>query len=425
MATGLGFCPSCGTPRVAAEQQFCPICGAALAAISAPAPIAPPPAPPVEAAVPPWAASTPPAAPADFAAAPPPWAAPAAVTPPPAPAADFAAAPPPWAAPAAAAPPPAPPTDYAPPPPPAWGAPAGQGYQPVPPQYAAAPVGPAQNKKSTSPALLLVVLLLIAGIAAGGFYVMNNNKSGPGSSGNPAGNPTGNPTGPVASGQLGGNTSNPPATPAGNGGDLSSAASNFASIKSYKFSMTLAGGSFGSMLSGLPGVSGSSDAPFTMSGMVTTDPAAADIMMAGFHIIEVGGFDYLDMSGTGTFYKTPASGTSMAESLSPATMFSSAMDTSGGSGFSKVGTDTKNGVKADHYTASASALAAYGSSLGVAADATWSADVWIAQDGGYPVSMSILAVGSDKSVLYQITFDISNINDPSNNITAPANAIGA
>ena len=398
MATGLGFCPTCGTPRVAEDQKFCPTCGSALAVISAPAPIAPPPVPPVVAAPPPWAAPTPPQ-----------------------PSADFAAAPPPWAAPAPSALPPAPPTDYAPPPPPAWGAPGGHGYQPVSPQYAAAPVGPTQNKKRTSPALLLVLLLLIAGIAAGGFYVMNNNKSGPGSSGNP----TGNPTGPVASGQLGGNTSNPNATQADNGGDLSSAAGNFASIKSYKFSMTLAGGSFGSLLSGLPGASASSDAPFTMSGMVTTDPAAADITMAGFHIIEVGGFEYIDMSGSGTFYKTAASGTSMADSLSPASMFSSAIDTSTASDFTKVGTDTKNGVKADHYTASASALAAYGSSLGVGTDATWSADVWIAQDGGYPVSMSILAVGSDKSVLYQVTFDISNINDPANSITAPANAIGA
>lgn len=115
----------------------------------------------------------------------------------------------------------------------------------------------------------------------------------------------------------------------------------------------------------------------------------------------------------------------MADSLSPATMFSSAMDTSAGSGYSKVGTDNKNGVTADHYKASSSALSAYGSTLGVPADATWSADVWIAQNGGYPVSMSILAIGSDKSVLYEITFDISNINDPSNNVTAPTNVLGA
>jgi hypothetical protein len=222
-----------------------------------------------------------------------------------------------------------------------------------------------------------------------------------------------------------GAASTPGGNGSGNGGGLTGAANNFGAIKSYKFSMTLAGGTFGSILSGLPGASASSDAPFTMSGTVTTSPAAADITMAGFHIIEVGGFEYVDLSGTGTFYKTPASGTSMAESLSPATMFSNAMDTSAGSGFSKVGTDNKNGVKADHYTASASAMAAYGSTLGVAADATWSADVWIAQSGGYPVSMSIIATGSDKSVLYQVTFDISAINDPSNNVTAPANAIGA
>jgi hypothetical protein len=262
-------------------------------------------------------------------------------------------------------------------------------------------------------------LLLIVGIAAGGYYFLGNNKGTPGSSANPTVGPGGtNPNGAVG-------TNTALGTPGGNDGGLISAANNFGSIKSYKFSMTLAGGSFSSMLSALPGSSASGDAPFTMSGTVTTSPAAADIKMAGFHIIEVGGFEYVDLSGTGLFIKSPSSGTSMADSLSPASMFSSAMDTSGGSGFSKVGTDTKNGVKADHYTASASALSAYGSTLGVAADATWSADVWIAQNGGYPVSMSILAVGSDKSVLYQITFDISNINDPSNNVTAPTNVMGA
>ena len=41
MATGFGFCPTCGTPRAAAEQKFCPTCGSALAA--APAAFAVPP----------------------------------------------------------------------------------------------------------------------------------------------------------------------------------------------------------------------------------------------------------------------------------------------------------------------------------------------------------------------------------------------
>ena len=46
MATGLGFCPNCGTPKTAAEQKFCPTCGAVLAAIAGPATVpTPPPAP--------------------------------------------------------------------------------------------------------------------------------------------------------------------------------------------------------------------------------------------------------------------------------------------------------------------------------------------------------------------------------------------
>ena len=189
--------------------------------------------------------------------------------------------------------------------------------------------------------------------------------------------------------------------------------------------MTLAGGEFGSMLSAL-GQSGASDnAPFTMSGTIEVTPdKAADITMAGFHIIEIGGFDYLDMSGTGAFLKTAATGTSMADSFSPSTMFTSFVGASSDSGFTKVGTETKNGVQADHYQASAAALAEFGSASGVDA-ATWSADIWIAQNGGYPVSMSILGKAADNSVAYEIQFDITNVNDPANKITAPTNVTGA
>jgi hypothetical protein len=217
------------------------------------------------------------------------------------------------------------------------------------------------------------------------------------------------------------------ATPAANNGGsgLSGAASAFSSISSYKFKMTLAGGEFGSMLSAL-GQSGASDnAPFTMSGTIEVTPdKAADITMAGFHIIEIGGFDYLDMTGTGAFLKTAATGTSMADSFSPSTMFTSFVGASSDSGFTKVGTDTKNGVQADHYQASAAALAEFGSASGVDA-ATWSADVWIAQNGGYPVSMSILGKAADNSVAYEIQFDITNVNDPANKISAPTNVTGA
>jgi len=216
-----------------------------------------------------------------------------------------------------------------------------------------------------------------------------------------------------------------PAATSGNttsgGSGLSGAAGAFSNISSYKFSMTLAGGTFGSMLSMLGGSSASGNAPFTMSGTVTLTPEkAADINMAGFHIIEVGGYDYLDLGGSGSFLKNAVSGTGMADSLSPAAMFSNAIDPSVISGYNKVGSETKNGVACDHYQASAAALADYGSLLDVAG-ATWTADVWVAQDGGYPVSMDMLATASDNSVAYEMKFDITNVNDPANKVTAPTN----
>ena len=75
MTTAFGFCPTCGTPRAAAEQKFCPTCGSALAA--APAAFAVPPvAGPVAPGAPP--AWSPPPAVQPTAQAP--WTAPQAVS---------------------------------------------------------------------------------------------------------------------------------------------------------------------------------------------------------------------------------------------------------------------------------------------------------------------------------------------------------
>jgi hypothetical protein len=238
----------------------------------------------------------------------------------------------------------------------------------------------------------------------------------------PAG--TGNNGGSTPAANNGGSPAATSGSTTSGGSGLSGAASAFSSITSYKFSMTLAGGDFASTLSMLGGSSASGNAPFTMSGTVTLTPdKAADINMAGFHIIEVGGYDYLDLGGSGSFLKTAVSGTGMADSLSPAAMFSNAIDPSVISGYNKVGSETKNGVACDHYQASAAALADYGSLLDVAG-ATWTADVWIAQDGGYPVSMDMLATASDNSVAYEMKFDITNVNDPANKVTAPTNVTG-
>ena len=204
------------------------------------------------------------------------------------------------------------------------------------------------------------------------------------------------------------------------GADIAGAGSNFANIKSYKFTMTLAGGTFGSMLSMLGSAGSSGGSSFAISGTVVTDPApAADIVVAGMHVVELGGYDYIAMGGLG-FTKVPMSGSGLAAGFSPSKMFSSTVAGTSAGGYQLAGTESKNGVSADHYTASASTLSGYGSLLGVTENATWSSDVWVAKDGGYPVSVLLEAKASGGSVAYEMSFDITNINDPSLTVTAPS-----
>jgi hypothetical protein len=317
---------------------------------------------------------------------------------------------PPWAAPNQAAP--TPPAWGAPPPPPA-GAPAPGGYW-------AAPVPPAQPKSGINPALVVLVIALIAAIAGGAYVFASQNKGAGASPSAPTA------SGPIAQGSAKPGTSSGPgasgAAPAGTG--LSGAVTALSDIESYKFTMTVAGGDFGSALSALGGSSSSGNSEFTISGTIVESPSkGADVTIAGIHMVEIDGYDYVDLTGSGSFIKTEASGTSMADSMSPASMFSGMMGAST-AGWDVVGSESKNGVDTSHYQATESALAEFGTESGVDA-ATWTGDIWVANNGGYPVSMAILGTASDGTVAYEIKFDITNINDPANKVAAPTNVISS
>jgi hypothetical protein len=244
--------------------------------------------------------------------------------------------------------------------------------------------------------LVLLMVLAIAVAACGG----NKGTTAPGSS--------------ATAGSSAEATEQP--SSGGGGADLSGAGSKFSNINSYKFSMTILSSDLTSSLSALTG--GSANAAIVFSGTVIAKPEkAADISIGTLRIIEVGGQQYMDL-GSGTFISTPVTGTSMADSFSPAEMFSSVVDASTARDFDKVGTENKNGVSADHYTANAAALAEFGKMTDVTAD-NWTADLWIATDGGYPVSMAIVGKNAG-TVVYEILFDITNVNDPANKVTAPA-----
>jgi hypothetical protein len=207
----------------------------------------------------------------------------------------------------------------------------------------------------------------------------------------------------------------------GNGSGLTGANAAFGAINSYKFSMTLAGGTWGSLLSGLGG-GASSGGAMTVAGTVTVKPeSTSDVTMAGMHIITVGGYNYTDI-GMGSFIKAKSSGSSIADSFSPSKMFSNYLPGSGDAGYSKVATESKNGVDCDHFAAAESALTGFSS---LAANATWTQDIWIAKTGGYPVSMALVGKSSDGKVAFEILFDITNVNDPANTVTAPTNVMGS
>jgi hypothetical protein len=205
------------------------------------------------------------------------------------------------------------------------------------------------------------------------------------------------------------------------GSALSGAGSAFSALGSYKYSMTLVGGSVVTQIEMLPGTSISDpNAPVTIKGTVVSQPdPGVDVKIGDFHMIVIGGFDYFD---TGSGY-TQASDTGLADAFSPVQQFTTAVDPSTMSGYSKIATESKNGVQADHYQASTSALAYLSSISGV--QGTWTSDVWIATNGGYPVSMSVVATAGDSSIAYEILFDITNINAASNNVAAPSNVTGA
>jgi hypothetical protein len=194
--------------------------------------------------------------------------------------------------------------------------------------------------------------------------------------------------------------------PTGGTGDLGDAAANLSNISSFKFTIKMSGGTFGSLLGTEP-----------ITGTVTTNPKAAQMSLMGMEIIEVGGKSWVKFGDTWTA-GTDDNTTSLADSFAPEKMFGSILSGSVASGYHAVGDEQKNGLSAVHYQADADAIADYAELFGVEGNASWSSDVWIAKDGGYPVSMSVIATGG--TAAFEMSFDISNINDPSIKIESPA-----
>jgi hypothetical protein len=211
---------------------------------------------------------------------------------------------------------------------------------------------------------------------------------------------------------------------------LDNAGTALSNLSSYKFTMTVVGGDLSdNTLTTLPNAP--ANGVFKVSGTYIFQPAeSADITIADvLHEISIGGSDYQDVAPagaklTGSFTQSDSSsGTSLIDPLSPTSIYTS-FDFSGS--FTTVGPEQKDGIDTTHFSAGDSALAEFASVSGEQAG-SWTANVWLANDGGYPISMSIVGTTSatDKTVVYERTFDLTNVNSTTNSVTAPTNISGA
>jgi hypothetical protein len=204
---------------------------------------------------------------------------------------------------------------------------------------------------------------------------------------------------------------------------LDGATTALSNLTSYKFTMTVVGGDLSDTLSTLPNAPGSG--VFKVSGTYILAPdAAADITVAGaLQEISVGGNDYQDAGLQGSFVQSATGATTLVDQLAPNAIYAAFDFTTG---FSLVPSQPTDPLGSDHYQAGDAALTEFASVAGVQ-NANWTANVWIDRSGGYPVKISIVGTTSatDKTVLYERTFELSDVNAATNKVTAPTNISGA
>ena len=202
----------------------------------------------------------------------------------------------------------------------------------------------------------------------------------------------------------------------GNGTTLTSGlSSNLDQQTSYKFSWTVFGSSSGTAAS--PGDSGA----FAISGVVINKPTKAMFVNSfGIQYIQIGTQEWMSFDN-GSTWNLDSSSTDL-KSMLPTASYAGYFDTNA-TGFKVAGDETKNGVQCVHYKGDSSISGLYQSIAGVSA--TFQSDLWVAKDGNYPVSGVYGFTGSSagQSGSFGYSFDITNVNDNSNQVTAPTNVV--
>ena len=208
--------------------------------------------------------------------------------------------------------------------------------------------------------------------------------------------------------------------------NLGGAASSLDNLDNYSFKIVMASEGASEGMMGLIKAGGS----ITMEGTVVMKPAqAADVTMTlsdgttaskiGYRII--GNTAYTSFGDT--WMSTPASDAENAiDAFKPDKMLSGYSSLAG---LTKVGDEQKNGFATEHFSSTADPGAGASSIFGLP-DATWKTDIWIAKDGGYVVSATMVATGktaTGEAGSFTISVDVTAVNSPNVKIEAPANVV--
>jgi hypothetical protein len=192
-------------------------------------------------------------------------------------------------------------------------------------------------------------------------------------------------------------------------------------LTSYRFKMTVKGGSYATSVG-----------PAGIVGTVINKPSfAVQFTYSDTQYIEVQGKNW--MKNGGSWDLNPyANVPTTYDSYGPAIQLGRFFDATVASFCTPVGEETIDGVAALHYKINPKILNMMIATWGVTAangkadGLTQAGDIWIAKDGGYPVRWHVTATGgaavsgSGGSADFDYLIDITKANDAGNKVAVPA-----
>ena len=169
---------------------------------------------------------------------------------------------------------------------------------------------------------------------------------------------------------------------------------------------------------GAPGVAaGSNGGSYALAGTVVNAPVISIwIRESAAQFVVIGNAAWTSVDGS-TWSPADTADLSLAD-LMPAGEYVTWFDAKA-SDFTAVGEEVKNGIACVHYQGDSTLSSIYTSDS--SGPTAFRADVWIARDGGFPVSGIYGFSGgtTDPSSSWGFSFDITDVNSPTNAVAAP------